>query len=49
MNTNSQGSWVGDGWDLWPGYIERSYQSCAADTDDVDGDTPNNDDNPTGD
>lgn len=48
-NTNSQGSWIGDGWDLWPGYIERSYQTCAADTDDVDGDTPNNDDNPTGD
>jgi RHS repeat-associated protein len=26
--TNSQASWVGDGWDYQPGYIERSYQSC---------------------
>ncbi|WP_059009303.1 polymorphic toxin-type HINT domain-containing protein [Streptomyces specialis] len=27
--TNNQASWVGDGFDLWPGYIERTYQSCA--------------------
>ncbi|MDT0345872.1 hypothetical protein [Streptomyces litchfieldiae] len=27
--TNNQASWVGDGFDLWPGYIERKYQSCA--------------------
>ncbi|WP_129843618.1 polymorphic toxin-type HINT domain-containing protein [Streptomyces sp. RFCAC02] len=27
--TNNQSSWVGDGFDLWPGYIERSYHSCA--------------------
>ncbi|HEV2376995.1 MAG TPA: hypothetical protein VGS19_33135 [Streptosporangiaceae bacterium] len=26
--TNSQASWVGDGWDYQPGYIERDYQSC---------------------
>ncbi|MGP4112295.1 polymorphic toxin-type HINT domain-containing protein [Streptomyces sp. 4N509B] len=27
--TNNQSSWVGDGFELWPGYIERRYQSCA--------------------
>ncbi|MFI9461597.1 polymorphic toxin-type HINT domain-containing protein [Streptomyces xiamenensis] len=27
--TNNQGSWVGDGFDLWPGYIERRYKPCA--------------------
>ncbi|MFJ9695784.1 RHS repeat-associated core domain-containing protein [Kitasatospora sp. NPDC101183] len=26
--TNSQSSWVGDGWGYEPGYIERSYRSC---------------------
>ena len=30
--TNNQASWVGDGWDVWPGYIERSYGACADDT-----------------
>ncbi|MFG3715047.1 RHS repeat domain-containing protein [Micromonospora sp. NPDC047730] len=30
-NTNNQPSWVGEGFDLWPGYIERSYKSCADD------------------
>ncbi|MGW1326328.1 polymorphic toxin-type HINT domain-containing protein [Streptomyces antibioticus] len=30
-NTNNQSSWVGDGFDLWPGFIERSYKSCADD------------------
>ncbi|WP_055550526.1 polymorphic toxin-type HINT domain-containing protein [Streptomyces kanamyceticus] len=29
--TNNQGSWVGDGFDLWPGSIERRYKSCADD------------------
>ncbi|MEU9305067.1 hypothetical protein [Streptomyces sp. NPDC048269] len=28
---NSQASWVGDGWDYEPGYIERRYRSCADD------------------
>ena len=28
---NSQASWVGDGWDYNPGFIERSYKSCADD------------------
>ncbi|MCK2238989.1 MULTISPECIES: RHS repeat-associated core domain-containing protein [unclassified Crossiella] len=27
--TNNQASWVGDGWNMWPGYIERSYAACA--------------------
>ncbi|WP_214409289.1 polymorphic toxin-type HINT domain-containing protein [Sphaerisporangium fuscum] len=30
-NTNTQPSWVGDGFDLWPGYIERRYKSCKDD------------------
>ncbi|MFI2362995.1 polymorphic toxin-type HINT domain-containing protein [Promicromonospora sp. NPDC019610] len=29
--TNNQGSLVGDGFDLWPGFIERKYKSCALD------------------
>ncbi|MFI9272632.1 RHS repeat domain-containing protein [Kitasatospora sp. NPDC052896] len=28
---NSQSSWIGDGWDYSPGFIERSYKSCAND------------------
>jgi RHS repeat-associated protein len=27
-STNDQASWVGDGWDYEPGFIERDYQSC---------------------
>ncbi|MFI6849951.1 polymorphic toxin-type HINT domain-containing protein [Kitasatospora sp. NPDC050467] len=27
-STNSQPSWIGDGWDYEPGYIERSYRGC---------------------
>ncbi|MGM0354697.1 polymorphic toxin-type HINT domain-containing protein [Streptomyces sp. ECR3] len=30
-NTNNQSSWVGDGFDLWPGSIERRYKPCADD------------------
>ncbi|MFF2008105.1 RHS repeat-associated core domain-containing protein [Streptomyces sp. NPDC058195] len=29
--TNNQGSWVGDGFDMWPGYIERRYKPCVDD------------------
>jgi RHS repeat-associated protein len=29
--TNAQASWIGDGWDYSPGYVERSYQSCSSD------------------
>jgi RHS repeat-associated protein len=28
-NSNNQASWAGDGFDLWPGFIERSYKSCG--------------------
>ncbi|MCX4698497.1 RHS repeat-associated core domain-containing protein [Streptomyces sp. NBC_01373] len=28
-NSNNQASWTGDGFDLWPGFIERSYKPCA--------------------
>ena len=27
-STNDQASWIGDGWDYSPGYVERNYQSC---------------------
>ncbi|MFF7839939.1 polymorphic toxin-type HINT domain-containing protein [Streptomyces ossamyceticus] len=30
-NSNNQASWVGDGFDLAPGFIERSYKSCEKD------------------
>ncbi|QKW09053.1 sugar-binding protein [Streptomyces sp. NA04227] len=30
-STNNQSSWVGDGFDLSPGFIERRYKSCADD------------------
>ncbi|MFF7579148.1 polymorphic toxin-type HINT domain-containing protein [Streptomyces sp. NPDC008061] len=29
--SNNQGSWVGDGFDLWPGSIERRYKPCGDD------------------
>ena len=35
---NNQASWVGDGWDLSVGFIERSYMPCASD--DMGGTTP---------
>ncbi|MGB3438715.1 MAG: RHS repeat-associated core domain-containing protein [Actinophytocola sp.] len=38
-STNSQASWVGDGWDLSAGgFIERTYTSCADDEDGNQGD-----------
>jgi RHS repeat-associated protein len=27
--TNTQASWIGDGWDYSPGFIETSYQPCS--------------------
>lgn len=30
-NANNQTSWVGEGWDLSAGFIERSYQPCTED------------------
>ncbi|MFG2000930.1 RHS repeat-associated core domain-containing protein [Spirillospora sp. NPDC048911] len=42
-NTNNQSSWAGDGFELWPGYIERGYKTCEDDDDkDVD-DVPKKD------
>ncbi|WP_242889822.1 RHS repeat-associated core domain-containing protein [Actinomadura litoris] len=29
--TNAQTSWIGEGFDLWPGFIERRYKSCGDD------------------
>ncbi|MFC7109617.1 SpvB/TcaC N-terminal domain-containing protein [Nonomuraea rubra] len=29
--TNNQPSWAGEGWDLSPGFVERSYGGCAED------------------
>ncbi|MEV6369644.1 polymorphic toxin-type HINT domain-containing protein [Micromonospora musae] len=29
--SNNQPSWIGEGFDFWPGYIERSYVECADD------------------
>ncbi|GAA4227274.1 RHS repeat-associated core domain-containing protein [Actinomadura meridiana] len=30
-NANSQPSWVGEGFDFWPGFIEQGYKPCAED------------------
>jgi len=37
-STNTQASWIGEGWDYEPGYVERSYRPCTAD-----GSGPSND------
>ncbi|MCP2337364.1 RHS repeat-associated core domain-containing protein [Actinomadura rupiterrae] len=29
--TNNQPSWIGEGFDYWPGYIERKYKPCSDD------------------
>ncbi|WP_326559433.1 RHS repeat-associated core domain-containing protein [Micromonospora sp. NBC_01796] len=29
--TNNQPSWIGDGWDYSPGFVERRYKACAED------------------
>lgn len=31
LATNNQPSWVGQGFEYWPGYIERRYTGCADD------------------
>ncbi|SEG20134.1 RHS repeat-associated core domain-containing protein [Nonomuraea solani] len=31
VSTNNQSSWAGEGWNLSPGFIERSYKGCADD------------------
>ncbi|KJY43866.1 sugar-binding protein [Streptomyces sp. NRRL B-1568] len=30
-STNNQSSWAGDGFELWPGFIERRYKPCSED------------------
>lgn len=30
-STNGQASWIGNGWDCSPGFVERSYASCSDD------------------
>lgn len=30
--TNNQSNWIGDGWSMEPGFIERRYVSCSDDT-----------------
>jgi RHS repeat-associated protein len=46
---NTQGAWAGDGWDLWSGYIERSYRACTDDHDEKEKENPNNKDEVGGD
>jgi RHS repeat-associated protein len=31
-STNNQASWIGDGWDYEPGFIEQDYQTCSNET-----------------
>ena len=31
LSTNAQASWVGEGWDYTPGYIEQAYRNCKDD------------------
>ncbi|ATL32942.1 hypothetical protein KY5_7924c [Streptomyces formicae] len=35
--TNNQANWIGDGWSMEPGYIERRYVSCSDDDKDGNG------------
>ncbi|MFB9363214.1 polymorphic toxin-type HINT domain-containing protein [Amorphoplanes nipponensis] len=46
---NNQASWVGDGWDYSPGFIERSYVTCVEDLDKVGEKEPNNKEKKTSD
>ncbi len=32
-STNNQPSWIGEGWDMWSGYVERRFTSCSENTD----------------
>ncbi|GIF18173.1 RHS repeat-associated protein [Actinoplanes tereljensis] len=42
--SNNQPSWIGEGFESWPGFIERRYRTCSEDMDD-----DNNNDKETGD
>ncbi|GGM35064.1 hypothetical protein GCM10011608_19590 [Micromonospora sonchi] len=44
---NNQASWIGDGWEYAPGFIERSYVTCTDDRDADGGKEPNNKDKKT--
>lgn len=49
-STNNQSSWVGDGWDMTSGYVERRYVLCSEDRDESSGgQNPNNASRKTGD
>lgn len=41
-STNAQSSWIAEGWDYQPGFIERRYRSCSDDKGEVGGKKPNN-------
>ncbi|MFI1066991.1 ricin-type beta-trefoil lectin domain protein [Streptomyces spororaveus] len=41
--TNGQASWLGDGWDYNPGFVERRYRSCSDDLKASSSGRPNND------
>ncbi|MET7303412.1 CHAT domain-containing protein [Embleya sp. NPDC005575] len=36
-SSNNQASWIGEGWEYSPGFVERSYQSCTRDGQDKSG------------
>ncbi|GIJ28698.1 hypothetical protein Vqi01_38600 [Micromonospora qiuiae] len=44
---NNQASWIGDGWEYAPGFIERSYVTCTDDRTADGGKDPNNKDKKT--
>ncbi|MGW1980253.1 polymorphic toxin-type HINT domain-containing protein [Streptomyces sp. NPDC001889] len=41
-STNGQSSWIAEGWDYEPGFIERRFRSCDDDKGEEDGRKPNN-------
>ncbi|MFI8421199.1 RHS repeat-associated core domain-containing protein [Streptomyces sp. NPDC085479] len=40
--SSPQASWIGEGWDYNPGFIERRYRSCKDDTHKLNDQSPNN-------
>ncbi|MQY16239.1 hypothetical protein SRB5_64370 [Streptomyces sp. RB5] len=45
--TSPQSSWLGEGWDYDPGFIERRYRTCKDDRDTTAAGAPNNKDHKT--
>ncbi|MEU1124865.1 polymorphic toxin-type HINT domain-containing protein [Streptomyces sp. NPDC005899] len=41
-STNGQSSWIAEGWEYEPGFVERRYQPCSDDKAAIDGKAPNN-------